>query len=365
MIYTTKKMYKAFGNYVDRYSELRGVNPIFHKLKIPDVYPNSNDTIGSLEHGALIHKEVRRFLQPYLRPGIKLVDIAKLIELKTVELSNQSKSINKGIGFPVGLAINECAAHSHPLSTDLTVLNSDDIIKIDFGTETNGWIIDSAFTVCFNPKYDILMEAVKESTQTGIKNIGVDVDIGEWGAQIQEVMESYEITLDGKTHPIRVIYNLGGHNIVQGIIHGGMFLPCVDLRNTLPPNYRFKEGVYAIETFGSTGDNSVNSIDNSTLYRINPGKLYLNNQDDLKLDSSKELLNKITSRFNTLPFTDRYVETFNMPNYKSNLNILTNYNYLKSYPPLCVNKGAYTAQYEHTVYIGENKSLVFSSGEDY
>ena len=31
----------------------------------------------------------------------------------------------------------------------------------------NGHIIDSAFTVAFNPRYDPLLEAVKEATNTG------------------------------------------------------------------------------------------------------------------------------------------------------------------------------------------------------
>jgi methionyl aminopeptidase len=176
-------------------------------------------------------------------------------------------------------------------------------------------------------------------------------------------MESYEINLNGQTHPIRAISNLGGHNIIKGIIHGGIFLPIVDLRKSLPPNYRFKEGVYAVETFGSTGDNHVNEIGESTLYRVNPNKELL--ESELKLDSTKKLLDKIKDTFNTLPFTDRYVELFSISNYKTNLKILSNNNYLHSYPPLCANYGAYTAQYEHTVYIGEDKKIVFSSGEDY
>ena len=35
-----------------------------------------------------------------------------------------------------------------------------------------GRIIDSAFTVSFNPKYDRLLEAVKDATNTGVKNAG-------------------------------------------------------------------------------------------------------------------------------------------------------------------------------------------------
>lgn len=359
-------MFKTCGEYVNIHTELYGVNPIFNKIDIPLKYPSNTDMIGSLEHASAVHKEVRRFLQLHLKPGIKIIDIAKLIEFKTEELSNQSKSINKGIGFPVGLAVNECSAHYHPTSSDNSILNKDDIIKIDFGTEANGWIIDSAFTVCFDPKYNQLMTAVKDATHYGLANIGVDVNIGEWGKEIQEVMESYEITLNGKTHPIKSINNLGGHNIIKGIIHGDIFLPIVDMRNTLSPNYRFKEGVYAVETFGSTGDNYTTEIGESTLYRINPNKQLNYLEVDSKLNfHSIKLLNKIRSTFTTLPFTNRYIELFNMPNYKTNLENISNNNYLHSYPPLYVNKGAYTAQYEHTVYIGENKKIIFSKGEDY
>jgi methionyl aminopeptidase len=377
MIYIIKKMFKADGNYVELYSELRGVNPIFNKTNIPTQYPSDTDVIKSLEYAAGVHKEVRRFLQPYLKPGIKLIDIAKLIELKTTQLSNQSKSINKGIGFPVGLAVNDCVAHWHPSSSNKTILTKDDVIKIDFGTEANGWIVDSAFTICFDRKYDILIEAVKEATYHGINNIGVDVNIGEWGKEIQEVIESYEITLDGKTYPIKSISNVGGHNITKGIIHAGLFLPIVDLREQLKNN-RFKEGVYAVETFGSTKDNYAytdsksenntntdsksenNTNTDSTLYRINPHKkLNLNFNSE-----STNLLNQIKTRFNTLPFTDRYIESNKIPNYKNILKNLSDNNYLHSYPPLYVKQG-YTAQYEHTIYIGENKKIIFSNGEDY
>ena len=62
-----------------------------------------------------------------------------------------------------------------------------------------------------------------------------------------------------------------------------MFLPAKDLGNKLPANYKFKEGVYAIETFGSTGANKTTEIGKSTLFRINPN--YLNNISDPKINS--------------------------------------------------------------------------------
>jgi methionyl aminopeptidase len=48
----------------------------------------------------------------------------------------------------------------------------------------NGHIIDCAFTVAFNPVYDPLLAAVKESTNTGIREAGIDVRLCDIGAAI-------------------------------------------------------------------------------------------------------------------------------------------------------------------------------------
>ena len=47
------------------------------------------------------------------------------------------------------------------------MLQYDDVMKLDFGTQINGRIIDSAFTMSFNPKYDPLTTAVQEATNAG------------------------------------------------------------------------------------------------------------------------------------------------------------------------------------------------------
>ena len=37
---------------------------------------------------------------------------------------------------------------------------------------------------------------------SGIQHAGVDARLGDIGAAVQEVMESYEVELDGKTHQV-------------------------------------------------------------------------------------------------------------------------------------------------------------------
>lgn len=45
-------------------------------------------------------------------------------------------------------------------------------MKIDFGTQIEGRIIDCAWTVSFDPQFDPLCEAAREATNAGVKAAG-------------------------------------------------------------------------------------------------------------------------------------------------------------------------------------------------
>lgn len=66
-----------------------------------------------------------------------------------------------------------------------------------------GYIVDSAFTVAFDPQYDELLLASKEATMAGVKEAGVDARLGEIGGIIEEVISSHEVTINGITYPSR------------------------------------------------------------------------------------------------------------------------------------------------------------------
>jgi Xaa-Pro aminopeptidase len=48
-------------------------------------------------------------------------------------------------------------------------------MKIDFGTQIDGRIIDCAWTVSFDPQFDPLLEAAREATNTGLREAGASV----------------------------------------------------------------------------------------------------------------------------------------------------------------------------------------------
>lgn len=123
-----------------------------------------------------------------------MIEICEELERCSRALINEN-GLKAGLAFPTGCSRNNCAAHYTPNNGDTTVLQYDDVTKIDFGTHVNGKakgdeffkrfvrsersliilhsysgrIIDCAFTLTFNPKYDKLVEAVRDATNTGIK----------------------------------------------------------------------------------------------------------------------------------------------------------------------------------------------------
>jgi methionyl aminopeptidase len=92
--------------------------------------------------------------------------------------------LEAGQAFPTGCSLNHVAAHYTPNNGDLTTIEYNDVCKIDFGTHVEGNIIDCAFTVAFNPRYDELLKAVKDATYTGIREAGIDVRLCDIGAAI-------------------------------------------------------------------------------------------------------------------------------------------------------------------------------------
>lgn len=296
-----------------------------------------------LRRAAEVHRQVRQYAQKVIKPGMKLIDIAKLIEDSVTKLV-ESDGLKRGFGFPTGLSLNNCAAHFTPNPGDTTVLKKDDVMKVDFGVHVNGRIIDSAFTVSFDPKYDKLLEAAREATNTGVKVSGIDMSLGEIGEAIQEVMESYEVELDGKIYPVKCIQNLNGHSIAPYIIHGGKSVPIVKRHDPT----RMEEGeVFAIETFGSTGKGYVNEDLDCSHYHKIPDAPHV----PIRANNTRQLLNYITKTFDTLPFCRRWLDDGGQKRHLISLKQLVDYGIVMDHPPLCDIKGSYTSQFEHTIVL--------------
>ncbi|KAL2134999.1 hypothetical protein VTI74DRAFT_10134 [Chaetomium olivicolor] len=321
--------------------------------------------LNDYRKAAEVHRQTRRWVREAAKPGQTLQDLAVGIEDSVRALLGNAglepgDGLKSGMGFPTGLCLNHQVAHYTPNPGQKpVVLQQQDVLTIDFGVHINGWIVDSAFTMAFDPTYDNLLAAVKDATNTGVKTAGVDVRISDVSAAIQEVMESYEVEIRGRTYRVKPIRNLSGHNIGHYHIHGGKSIPFV--KNS--DQTKMEEGeVFAIETFGSTGRGYI--VDDVGVYGYG-----LNHNRPLdvpvSLTSAKRLHKTIRENFGTIVFCRRYLERLGVERYLAGMNHLVARGIVEEYLPLMDIKGSYSAQFEHTFLLHETHKEVLSRGDDY
>lgn len=326
----------------------------------------SNNLTKDLLQSAIIHKKVRKHIkEELLKPqdcNVKLIDLAKDIESHIAKLTNYNPTdpLAGGVAFPTGLSVNSCAAHWTPNPNDtFQTLKNDDLIKIDWGVHINGAITDGAFSFSFSDKYDKLIQASEDATNSAIKMSGPGAYLGDIGSHIEEVIESYELELDGKTYPLKSIGDLCGHQIGKYQIHCGKTVPNIKFMPLMKPplreKYRMEEGeVYAIETFPTTGsgkvfeDKTPNECSHYMADYLNPKKY------NKKIIQRNIFAKNNEKRFGTLAFCKRW---FPYEEEKDAFNMAVDRGIYQSYPPLYSEPGTYVAQTEHTIYISPGGAI--------
>ncbi|KAM6543717.1 hypothetical protein CsatB_008164 [Cannabis sativa] len=91
---------------------------------------------NSVRRAAEVHRQVRKHIKSILKPGMLMTDICETLE-NTVRKLISENGLEAGIAFPIGCSLNWVAAHWTPNAGDKTVLQYDDVMKLDFGTHVD------------------------------------------------------------------------------------------------------------------------------------------------------------------------------------------------------------------------------------
>ena len=70
-------------------------------------------TYNHIRRAAEVHRQVRKYARKTIRPGMRMLDIAEMIETGVRNLVEED-GLESGVGFPTGLSLNHCAAHYSP-----------------------------------------------------------------------------------------------------------------------------------------------------------------------------------------------------------------------------------------------------------
>lgn len=284
-----------------------------------------------------IAQEVKKYIRPYIKKGIPLLELAEKIESKIYELKGKP-------AFPTNLSINEIAAHFTPSYDDTTIAHG--LLKVDLGVQVDGWISDTAFSVDLENSSENkkLIEASEKALEEAKKTIGKGVSTNEIGKAVQKAIELYGFS---------PIINLSGHQIEQYNLHSGLSIPNIDDKRIS----EIKSGLYAIEPFSTNGSGKVKDGRPSGIYSLIDYK-------NIRNPNAREILEYIAEEYQQLPFCSRWlVKKFGTKALPA-LNQLEQNENLHQYAQLVeVGKGI-VAQTEDTILIEKDGKKTITTSEN-
>src|SRR5918997_1116558 len=85
----------------------------------------------------------------------------------------------------VNTSLNETAAHYTAEPNDDTLVKEGDVLKIDIGVHIDGYIADTAVTVCYDPKYEALVSAAEMALGEAVRIARVNTKASDIGRGIE------------------------------------------------------------------------------------------------------------------------------------------------------------------------------------
>lgn len=284
-----------------------------------------------------ILSETREEIKGFVREGMPIIDICEKAETLIGKKGGKP-------AFPCNVSINEVAAHYTSPPNDKNRIPENSLVKVDIGAHVDGYVTDTAVTVCFNPEYEDLVDTAQRALEAAIENVQPGMSTSRPGAIIENVV---------KSRGFKPISNLCGHQVGRYIVHTGTSIPNV---SQLSFSKIKLGGVYAIEPF-VTLPNAAGRVENgeeATIFRFLKSR-------SMKSSYAKQLLRYVEEKFRTLPFAERWLQgVVPEEHYQEAFRELLASKALMEYPIFVEASRKTVAQAEHTVLIVRDGCIVLT-----
>ncbi len=279
--------------------------------------------------------EVRENVRKKNWVGVTLEEICEEVEGEILKRGAKR-------AFPVNTSVNEVAAHYTAEPNDEKIVNDTDLVKIDLGAQVNGYIADTAVTVCYDSQYDNLVQAAEDALKNAVSMIKIGVKSSDVGRTIEKTV---------KQLGFKPIMNLSGHSLAQYTIHAGKSIPNIWSIGS----FSFKgDEAYACEPFVTTAEGS-GVVQEGKIKNI----FALGSRKRTKNEEADRLQEYIWANFNMLPFALRWLlKDWEEKQARELLEILMKKKVVHAYPILIERNGQRVAQAEHTFIPTENGATV-------
>lgn len=297
-------------------------------MKAPD--------LDKLRRSGQISATAREHGRSLIKPGANIREIAEECETMIYEMGGKP-------AFPAQLSINHIAAHycSHP--TDDTTIGAGDIVKLDLGTQVDGYVTDNACTVD--------LKGGPNSALVAASQLALENAIGAMGpgAKITDIGHQIETTI--KAFGFNPVYNLTGHGVARYVVHCAPSIPNYPdpKAGRLRPNQTI-----ACEPFACDGRGYIDHAGESEVFQLKR-----NPKPKDKLSKEFEEAALATER---LPFARRSLLRV-LPDaaaVEAALAAFKKAKILIDYPPLVEREGVRVSQTEHTIFIHEDRAEVIT-----
>ncbi|MHA1935206.1 MAG: type II methionyl aminopeptidase [Candidatus Thorarchaeota archaeon] len=271
-------------------------------------------------------KAAARALSEVLRevkPGAKVLRICTLAEKKILESG-------AGLAFPCNVSINEEAAHYTSPYGDKRVFPDKGLVKVDVGAQVNGYLSDTAATIDLDGSYEKFVVSAKEALEAAIETIRPNVRLGEVGTAIERTIHK--------------------HGLKQWNLHAGKNVPNIGMKMTA----KMKLGeMFAVEPFSTNGNGTVASGPKAFIF----SNMMKNKR---KLDRlTLQVRNIARQKFGALPWASRWLHDEKIKvDITAAIHNLQRAGAIHGYAVLFEGKGGMVAQFEHSMFVGENGAVV-------
>ena len=281
-------------------------------------------------------------LDDYIKAGKIASEVREMVRVKDwvgksvfeicEEVENEIIKRGAKCAFPVNASINEVAAHYTAEPNDPITIKDTDLVKIDLGAQINGFIADTAVTVCYDAQFDGLVQTAEEALDKAMSMVKIGVKASDMGRAIETTI---------KQMGFKPIANLSGHSLDQYTIHAGKTIPNIWSVGgfSLSGN-----AAYACEPFVTTAEGG-GFVRNGQIKNI----FALNSRKKTKNEEADKMLDFIWENFNMLPFALRWLtKKWEEKEARQLLDQLVKKKAVQAYPVLLEIHEQRVAQAEHT-----------------
>src|SRR5690606_23335025 len=292
--------------------------------------------LDKLRLSGRISAVTREHCRKMIRVGARIEDIARAAEAMILELGGKP-------AFPAQISRNHIAAHYCSPPGDPTTIEAGDIVKLDLGTQVDGYVTDSAVTVDLAAgEQSALVAASQTALENAIALMGPGASLTEIGGRIEDTIKAFGFN---------PVFNLTGHGVARYVIHCQPTVP--NYRDRGAGRLRANQTI-ACEPFACDGAGYIEWKGKAEVFGLKR-----------RLKPKARIPERIVAAVEAsegLPFARRTLlaKLGSLREVEEALAVLRRSGLLIEYPPLVEKPGVRVAQTEHTIFIHDHGAEVLT-----